>query len=103
MADARKEEKDVFQKFSDGVRYAPDTLFDFGDDKSQGYVKYMFISLAQVEYCVLVIIIFIIIFIFHKVSSLISCRHISTHSRISVYILNYIYNFPPSVALTHNA
>lgn len=40
MADARKEEKDVFQKFSDGVRYAPDTLFDFGDDKSQGYVKY---------------------------------------------------------------
>lgn len=36
MANAKKEEKDVFQKFSDGVRYAPDTLFDFGEDKAQG-------------------------------------------------------------------
>ena len=34
MGDTKKE-KDVLQKFTDGIRYAPDAIFDFGDDKSK--------------------------------------------------------------------
>ena len=28
-------EKDAFQKFSDGIRNAPDAIFDFGEDKDK--------------------------------------------------------------------
>jgi len=35
FSDKKVAEKDAFQKFSDGVRNVPNTLFDFGEDKSQ--------------------------------------------------------------------
>lgn len=39
MGDAKKgEDKDAFQKFSDGIRYAPNTIFAFGGDDKAKYV-----------------------------------------------------------------
>ena len=34
----KKGERDSFQKFSDGIRNAPNSIFDFGEDKTK-YVQ----------------------------------------------------------------